>query len=195
MLIRNQNWDCRSLDRGMSPRARIAWNNIVSKISRMFWRQTNTKVELRNSRVASQQSTPTSRQLWKRNIDILARVWFKRLHDKDFYINLLKYEFAVKETDWLGYWLIPTGLKSWKKKVDVILEMNCRHKVNDVQILAGVVNYYRDIWLSCAHIFQLQIYKTGNNQSKRPKYLLWIERVDKALKKMKSLLATDTLTN
>ncbi len=79
---------------------------------------------------------------WEHHIKLLHTILTK-LQDNGFTVNPLKCDWAVKETDWLGYWLKPTGLKPWKKKIEAILNMDAP---SNLKQLRG------DMWPHRAHI-------------------------------------------
>jgi hypothetical protein len=52
---------------------------------------------------------------WDHCANLLATI-LRQLCKNGFTTNLLKCEWAIKETDWLGYWLTPRGLKPQKRR-------------------------------------------------------------------------------
>ena len=52
---------------------------------------------------------------WEEHMKVL-RIVLQNIQDNGFIIGPLKCEWAVKETDWLGYWLTPNGVKHGKRK-------------------------------------------------------------------------------
>ena len=102
---------------------------------------------------------------WQQHLQVLEQV-MTRLQDNGFSVNPRKCEWAVQETDFLGYWLTPTGLKPWRKKIDAILRLQRPRTVKDLRSFISAVTYYRTMFPKRAHILApltaLTSQKSGN---------------------------------
>jgi hypothetical protein len=126
---------------------------------------------------------------WDDHVKLLREV-LRRLRENGFTINPLKCEWAVKETDWFGYWLTPRGLKPWKKKIDAILHMDRPRDSTAMRMFIGCINFYRDMWPSRAHVLKPLTDLSG--LPKRTK-LTWTKDMQNAFDKMRLLMAADAL--
>jgi Reverse transcriptase (RNA-dependent DNA polymerase) len=116
---------------------------------------------------------------WESHKTLLNKLLTK-LQNAFFTVNPLKCKWAVQETDFLGHWLTPTGIKPWEKKVRGILDMQAPTNMKQIRAFLGMVGYYRDMWPLRSHILAPLTELTGK------KAFVWEDKHQQAFEQMKS---------
>ena len=123
----------------------------------------------------------------RQHIEQVERRVLTKLEDNGFTVNPLKCEWRVKETDWLGHWMTPVGLKPWKKKIQAILDMQPPENITQVRSFVGSVNFYRDLFPHRSHLLAplTELPTKGKFQ--------WLPKHTTAFNIMKAILCRDCL--
>ena len=123
---------------------------------------------------------------WDNHIHLLKEV-LQCLQSVGFTINPLKCEWVVKETDFLGHWLTPTGIKPWMKKIDAILRLKPPSNIKELCAFLDMVNYYHNMWPRQTHTLVPLTAMT----EKAPFH--WSLIHQKAFEQMKAIISMDAL--
>ena len=110
-----------------------------------------------------------------------------QLHSNNMKCNPLKCEWFVKETDFLGFWMTPDGIRPWKKRVEAILRMDRPKNNTNVRAFIGAVNHYKSLWPRQAHVLAPLAELTGRGTFR------WTPRHKAAFKEMKAIITADAM--
>ena len=76
------------------------------------------------------------------HLDVVDAV-LERFSNNNTEYNPLKCDWAFQETDLIGFWITPKGVKPWSKRIEPILEISAPNTQTDVRAFIGAVNHYR----------------------------------------------------
>jgi Reverse transcriptase (RNA-dependent DNA polymerase) len=119
---------------------------------------------------------------WDEHLNSLRKV-LSLLQRSNFTVNPSKCEWAVAETDWLAYWLTPTGLKPWKKMIQAILKLQPSSSVKELRSFIGAVTFYCDMFPKRSHLLAPLTAQVGQRNIK------WTPECAQAFSAIKALLA------
>ena len=121
------------------------------------------------------------------HLSVLRQV-LARLQEKGFIVNPRKCEWCIQETDFLGHWLTPEGVRPYHKKIKAILTMQEPKNIKQLRAFLGLVTYYRDMWPRRSHILA-----PLTDLLRTPKTYKWEPKHRKAFVEMKAMVEADAL--
>ena len=101
--------------------------------------------------------------------------------------NPLKCDWAVQETDFLGFWITPKGVKPWSKRIEPILEMSAPNTQTDVRSFIGAVNHYWSLWPRRGHVLAPLGQLTGKGK------FIWEPIHQKSFDEMKAIIVANSI--
>ena len=131
---------------------------------------------------------------WEHHISTINKV-LTRLQENGFTVKPDKCQWAVAETNFLGFWMTPTGLKPWKQKVEAILRLDKPKTLKQLRAFVGLVNFYKLFFKGRAHIMGPLTDLNGLDpeQGKRNFARYWTAEHDRAFEATKQMVAKEVL--
>eukprot|EP00957_Ditylum_brightwellii_P054766 4150001-Ditylum_brightwellii.AAC.1 len=120
------------------------------------------------------------------HLELVMKV-LKCLQDSNLKVNQLKCKWAIKETDFLGSWLMPTGICPWKKKVEVVLKMQPPQNMTQLRSFIRAATLYRTMWPRRSHVLTPLTNLMGKTR------FAWEKEHQEVFEVMKSIMVTDAL--
>ena len=115
---------------------------------------------------------------------------FKRCRRANIKINAEKCRFGLKEIDYLGYIITPTGIKPNPKKIKAIQAMARPTTTTEVRRFIGMVQYYRDLWPKRSHLLTPFTEISSGPKGQKIKRN---EKLEKAFNDTKAMICKETL--
>ena len=127
-----------------------------------------------------------TKEAFSEHLDVVNTV-LERLSNNNMKCNSLKCDWAVQETEFLGFWITPKGVKPRSKRIEPILAMSAPKTQTVVRAFIGAVNQYRSLWPSHAHVLAPLGQQTGKGK------FIWKPIHQKAFDEMKSIIVADAI--
>ena len=125
-------------------------------------------------------------------------VVLQKLSDAGLQVNAVKSNFAAQEIDYLGYHLTKNGIAPQQSKVAAILALKPPRNVKDLRRCLGIIQYYRDLWVSRTHLLAPltdlvgECGSTKRSTKKKPPWR-WEQVHQEAFEEIKKVIARDVI--